>query len=75
MRILPLGRRGGDGNVLTEPGSGLCTVDFYGAYRDQAIADSLAKLQARAPSRDIVLQRSARMRHTSRHTRSTPDPA
>ena len=35
----------GDGNVLVEPIVGLRTVDFYGAYLDQAIADSLAKLR------------------------------
>ena len=35
----------GDGNRLAEPIVGLRTVDFYGAYLDQAIADSLAKLR------------------------------
>lgn len=35
----------GDGKMLVEPIIGLRTVDFYGAYLDQAIADSLAKLR------------------------------
>jgi thioredoxin-related protein len=39
----------GDGKVLAEPIIGLRTVDFYGAYLDQAIADSLAKLQTKNP--------------------------
>jgi thioredoxin-related protein len=39
----------GDGNALAEPIVGLPTIDFYGAYLDQRIADSLAKLQTRAP--------------------------
>jgi thioredoxin-related protein len=39
----------GDGNALAEPIVGLPTIDFYGAYLDQSIADSLAKLHAKAP--------------------------
>ena len=36
----------GSGNALAEPIVGLPTIDFYGAYLDQRIADSLAKLQS-----------------------------
>ena len=39
----------GDGKVLAEPIVGLPTIDFYGAYLDQRIADSLAKLRTKAP--------------------------
>jgi len=39
----------GEGNALAKPIIGLPTIDFYGAYLDQAIADSLAKLQAAPP--------------------------
>ena len=38
----------GEGNALAKPIVGLPTIDFYGAYLDQAIADSLAKLRASA---------------------------
>ena len=38
----------GDGNALTEPIVGLRTVDFYGWYLEQAIAEAQAKLDARA---------------------------
>ena len=35
----------GAGNVLADPIVGLPTLDFFGAYLDQSIADSLAKLR------------------------------
>ena len=36
----------GEGKTLAEPIVGLPTIDFYGAYLDQRIDDSLAKLRA-----------------------------
>ena len=35
----------GEGTALAEPIVGLPTIDFFGAYIDQRIADSLAKLR------------------------------
>jgi thioredoxin-related protein len=39
----------GDGHVLADPIIGLPTIDFFGAYLEQAITDSLAKLHSGTP--------------------------